>query len=337
MSDQIKTQLLEYYVNQPDVGENPEILDFASLSSGWASDVYAFTLRYEEAGQSVRQRLVLKTFTDNMDGIDRALKERHALFNLRSARYPVPGVSRVETDAVHIGKPFIVMEQVEGHLLADLLETADESERHALVELFVGLMTQLHSLSAKVLVPSLQPVSEFALVNREVHTLRGLVQQYGLTELAPLVDWLYTNRKSVPSPEPVITHRDFHPWNILLTSSGVPYVIDWGWQLSDARYDLAWTLTLLERSGFGTLRDAILAEYERVTGGVVQQLSYFEVLATTHWLFNITHSIRTGDALREGAAATFRTAMVEPVHQAFKLLTTRTGVALPEVEVWLQA
>lgn len=335
MTAQLNAQLLAYYTQQPATGQQPEILDLQALTNGWASSVYSFTLRYRDADEVVSQRLVLKMYNDNMDGIDRALKERHALYHLRAARYPVPGVVLVETDPAYLGRPFIVMERIEGRLLADRLAAADERERRELVQLFVGLMTSLHKLGPLVLVPRMQPVSSFALVNREVHTLRGLANQYDRPELLPLVEWLYERRKAAPTAQPVITHRDFHPWNVLVTDSGIPYVIDWGWQVSDARYDLAWTLTLLARSGEETLRDLVLAEYERVTGGAVEALAYFETLATTRWLFDISHSLRTGDALRDGAGAAFRMAMVEPARQAVDLLTTRTALVLPSAEWFL--
>ena len=332
MLEELRNDLVEYYNAHPATGNNPIIENMKPLNTGWASDVYAFTLKYDEAGEVVRQHLILKAYTNTVDGKDRALKERHALFNLRAARFPVPGVADVEIEPDHIGRPFIIMEQIDGELMADALNRADERERHELVRLFVGLMTDLHEMGAKVLVPSMKPVGDYTLVNREIYILRDIISRNGYAEFAPVVDWLYERRKTVSGQSAVITHRDFHPWNILLTENRLPYVIDWGWQVSDPRFDLAWTLTLLQRSGFGDLRDAVLAEYERVTGGPVEHLDYFEVLVSVRWLVNTAHAIRSGDALHSESSAAFQMAMVEPARAALDLIAAGTGLELPSAQ-----
>src|SRR5690606_35333595 len=122
----LETRLLDYYHTQPETGEKARIDNLTQLNNGWASNVYAFTLRYDENGESVGQNLVLKTYTDTPDGMHRALKERHALFTLRADRYPVPGVAAVEIAPVHLGTLFIVMEQVDGQLLWDAIQNGDE-------------------------------------------------------------------------------------------------------------------------------------------------------------------------------------------------------------------
>lgn len=333
---QIQSYLRSYFKAQPAFGEEPRVEEFQRLTSGWASDVYSFTLRYEQAdGNTIGQRLVMKAYQPTTDGMDRALKERHALYHLRTAKYPVPGVAAVEANADYLGQPFIVMEQIDGQLMADALDNADERERGELVALLVSLMTDLHDIDPKLLVPRLTPKSEFAFVRREIYVLRGLVQNYDRPEFTPVLDWLYEHHKEVPSDGPTITHRDFHPWNVILTNDGRPYVIDWGWQLSDKRYDLAWTLTLLERDGRQVLADDILAEYERATGAGIDGLDYFKVLATVRWLFDVTHSLKSGANLRSTAPgdtmpvqAEFRALITGSVRNAVDLIARETEIKL---------
>jgi aminoglycoside phosphotransferase (APT) family kinase protein len=332
--EQLRTDLRDYYIEQPIAGSNPMIEDLTQLNSGWASDVYSFTLRYEEDGQMVNQNLILKAYANTPEGKDRALKERHALFNLRADRYPVPGVAAVEIDDIYIGRPFVIMEQVNGKLLWDAFQEADEAGRHDLIRLFVGLLVDLHALGSKVLTPNVKVGGEFTLINREIYTLRSLVTHHQRDELMPVVDWLYERRKAAPCAEPVVTHRDYHPWNVLLTDQGRPFVIDWGWQISDPRFDVAWTLTLMERSGFQTFRDEVLAEYERVTGGKVEELAYFEVLAHLRWLLEVTNSLIDGTSLREGSQAEFRAVVADWVRYAASAIEKKTGIMLP-VESWL--
>jgi aminoglycoside phosphotransferase (APT) family kinase protein len=329
----LETRLLDYYLVQPETGENARIDNLTQVNNGWASDVYTFTLRYDENGESSSQHLVLKTFADTTEGKDRALKERHALFNLRADRYPVPGVAAVEIDPIHLGTPFVVMEKIDGELLWDALQTADEYKRAELIRLFVGLLVDLHERSVEKLVPNAK-VTEHTLVNREVYNLRSLANQYERPEMLPVIEWLYERRKDAPTDRPVITHRDYHPWNVLLTEHGRPFVIDWGWQISDARYDLAWTLTLLERSGYGDLSKEVLAQYEAMTGKPVDHLDYFAVLATTRWLMEVTNSLLFGVNLREGSEDEFRALVADYIFHAVNLIEAKTGIVLP-VENWV--
>jgi aminoglycoside phosphotransferase (APT) family kinase protein len=331
--EQLKTDLRDYYIAQPIAGQDPHIENLTQLNSGWASDVYSFTLRYEEEGRMIDQKLILKAYANTAEGKDRALKERHALFKLRADRYPVPGVAAIEIDEEFIGRPFIIMEQVNGKLLWDAYQEADEEGRKELTRLFVGLLVDLHALGAKVLTPNIK-TSEFTLINREIYTLRSLVTAYNREELLPVVDWLYERRKEAPCDTPVVTHRDYHPWNVLLNDQGRPFVIDWGWQISDPRFDLAWTLTLMERSGFKDFRNDVLTEYERVTGSKVDELEYFEVLANLRWLLEVTNSLVHGTNLREGTQAEFRAVVADWVRYAVNAIEGKTGIAL-STENWL--
>lgn len=331
----LEWQLITYYTQQPATGENPAIEDLTLLSSGWASDVYRFTLRYDQMGNTIRQKLVLKTYPNTAEGIDRALKERHALFHLRSEKYPVPGVSEVEIDSQHLGRPFVIMEYIEGELLWDALHQAEGEKRAELIRLFVGLLVDLHQRGLAILIPTLKPMSELALINREIHTLKGMISTQQRDEFTPIVNWLREHRDRAACDKPTTAHRDFHPWNVVIDSQGHPFVIDWAWQVADARYDLAWTLTLLERSGYKSVRDEVLQEYQRVTGAPVDQLDYFEVLTHVRWLMDVTHSLQRGENLRDGSKDEFRAVVSAWVRYAADDIHTKTGIALP-VEHLLQ-
>ncbi len=105
-------------------------------------------------------------------------------------------------------------------------------------------------------------------------------------------------------------------------------VLDWEWEIADLRFDLAWMLTLMQRSGFADFSAAALAEYQRQTGQPVEQLDYFEVLTTTRWLMNVTRSLQSGANLRAGAADEFRNFLPQPIQRARTLIAAITGIAL---------
>src|SRR5690606_36970932 len=194
----LQNQLEAYIAEQPETGGNSRIESLERIGGRGAKGVYAVTLAHDEAGETVTQKLVLKTYANSPEGVDRALKERHALYHLRTARYPVPAVLAVETSPEALGGPFVIMQQVEGETLGAALESADARKRQGLIAQFVGLLVDLHARGPEALIRrEMSPVSAHALINREIHTMRGLAQNREQQEYLPVIDWLYERRKSV--------------------------------------------------------------------------------------------------------------------------------------------
>src|SRR5262249_54492215 len=161
------------------------------------------------------------------------------------------------------------------------------------------------------------------LIKRELYNLKNMMNGNGA--LQPILDWLNERREAVPCLRPSITHRDYHPWNVLLTEQDKLSVIDWGWQISDPRYDIAWTLTTLARDGLMTLREYVLESYERLTEHPVEQLEYFEVLTNLRWLLNILNAFKSQAASLNGSGAKYRAELAIPVRRTLEMLTAQTG------------
>jgi aminoglycoside phosphotransferase (APT) family kinase protein len=333
MRHKVQLDLLSYYLKNFPTRSNIKVSAVETLTSGFASDVYSFHLAYNEDGAAHSENLILKTYPAGAVGADRALRERHALDNLHTEGFPVPQPITLEVEHVDMERSFIVMQRIEGRVLWEAFESASDAEKRDLTALFTGLLADLHGLPFEVLVPRLLVRDEYTLIKREIYNLRAMITQQQREELSPVADWLHARRDSVPCKRPRITHRDYHPWNVLLTAddSGYPYrayVIDWDWQIGDPRYDVAWMATLMERSGFADFRANALAEYERLTGAPLENFEYFEVLANARWLVNVTHSLETGAGLRNGAGERFRQFVATPIQRAKAMIRARTGIEI---------
>lgn len=330
MTTELQSRLRVYCYVKFDQYDEVEVPAFAVLSTNPESSVYAFTLQYLRDDQPESQSLILKTFQDDMYGKDRTLKERHALKNLHFRGYPVPRPLASETDADHIGMPFIIMEQVPGRLLGEVLKEAPPAQRPALITPFVQLLVDLHNMNLKALVDNLIVKDDYTLIKRELYNLKGLVD--GHDALTSVLGWLTARRDTVPCKRPSINHRDFHPWNVLVGDNGQQTVIDWGWQISDRRYDLAWLITKLHREGLGDLNHLILEEYQRLDEVTVEQLDYFEVLANLRWLANVGREIQTNPALQNGSRAQMRTGLLPMATRSIHQIAEQTGLEMPSAE-----
>ena len=113
-------------------------------------------------------------------------------------------VSRVD------GKWAIVSEYISGKTLEQLMTEAPEKEDEYL-ELFVDLQMKVHSKKC----PLLTKLKD--KMNRKIH-------------IADLDDntryELHTRLEGMPKHNKVC-HGDFNPSNIIVTDSGIPYIIDW--------------------------------------------------------------------------------------------------------------
>jgi aminoglycoside phosphotransferase (APT) family kinase protein len=320
------------YLNDTPLGVNDgQITEFTPLQSGQESAVYRFALNQSGEGFSATQHLILKHFTNTPTNIDRVQKERHALFHLRSRGFPVPGVVLAEPFPQMLNGPFVVMEFVEGATLHEALLSADDHEREVLLTQAMQTLARLHQVEVSVLVGRINPLTSFALVNRDVQALRKLIAQDArLTALEPLTDWLHARRKDAPCESPVITHRDFVPSNLIVSADAGLVVVDWGWQIGDPRADVAWTLNAIARLLGEDARDIARAAYQQASEDPLEHLDFFELMAELRWVLETVLAFRAEEATLDSAAR--QQMALEPIQQALTILSDRTGLTLPDAD-----
>jgi len=171
------------------------------------------------------------------------------------------------------------------------------------------------------------------LVAQEITRWLEYVHQLGRSDFDPLFDWLLENAPRTDHLS--VLHWDFHPFNILLRSDGTPSVIDWGnIQVSDSRFDLAWSLLLASTYGDPSARDRLLIGYEFATKKKVDQIEFFDAAASFRRLVTILLSLNAGSenmGMRPGAEK-MMLAQPEHIRSVYALLVERTGLRLPEAE-----
>lgn len=323
---------LEAYYRQKD--NDFQVASFTPISDGWETEVYAFTLTLRHQ----TEQMILRMYP----GTNAAAKCEHefnALWLLMQhpGNYPVPKVMLPQqTDSAILGKPFIIMQKIDGRPLGDLMRD-DIARQPELLSRFVQLVVDLHHLDYT---PFLQmfpntPDAPSAWLPALLARWRGMgaAQAWAI----PIFDWLDAHAPEAASGTTRLSplHGDFHPHNVLITPEDQLYVIDWsGFSLGDYRYDLAWTLLLIASSGYPQLRDLILSQYARLAGQPVANIEYFDVLAALRRLYDLAASLGGGAeslGMRPETVAIMRQQQ-HAYQYVYGLLRDRTGLRVPYLE-----
>jgi len=311
--------------------------ELASISVGWESDVYAFDLESGPPDACQREALVLRVYP-GADAYAKSGREFRGMQQLFAAGYPVPRVLALERDASPFGKPFVIMERVEGKTMWEPLFRSSEPQQSERLALFCDLLVRLHRLDWRPFVDdpaAVEQAGPYAFVDGWLAEARSILGQFDVPDAGALLEWLEARRDRVPCARPAPVHLDFHPANILLRADGTATVIDWTQiQVSDPRFDLAWTLMLVGAAEGWQWRDRILTEYQRLAGAPIQEIEWFEVAACGKRLFSVVVSLAAGPE-----ALGMRPEAVELMRQQFgalrnvyQLFMVRTGLRLREVE-----
>jgi len=333
----VEGPLQAYYARAFPAMQDVRIGDVTNISAGWESEMVAFQVEHGPAGARQREALILRIYPGG-DAVDKSAREFRGMRQLHQAGYPVPRVLVLEREHSPFGRPFVIMERVDGQVLWPLLFDASGQRQQELLTLFCRLFVRLHTLDWRPFVDdpaSYEAQGPYAFVDQWLDLARDLLARFPMPGVAPLIEWLEERRDEVPCLRPSLVHLDFHPENLLLCDDGSAVVIDWTQVgVSDARFDLAWTLLLVYTYEGTEWRERIRREYERLAGGRVEQLAYFDVFACAKRLVSVMLSLSAGSeqfGMRPEAAAIMRQQM-SAHRRVYDLLLDRTGLQVPEIE-----
>lgn len=335
MSNTIQKLLQDYYAQAFPTKSDLQIKEFANITDGWESQIYSFVAEYGPKTGRLRQGLVLRLYSGE-NAHTKAAHEFHSMSRLRRAGYPVPQVFLAEQEHSPFGKPFIIMERINGQVMWPLLSSSPPEKQQYLLALFCKLFVQLHALDWRLFVDSTDRHSDpYLFVDQWLDGARRTLNSSPQIGFLPIVEWLQDRRDDLSCQRPSPVHQDYHPNNVLIRDDGSAVVIDWtGFDVSDARFDLGWTLVLAHAYAGEYMRSSILQEYERLSGAVVKHIEYFEVCACARRLFDIAVSLSAG-AERRGMrreAVTMMRQQREAHQRVYDLLLKRTRIRLTAIE-----
>jgi aminoglycoside phosphotransferase (APT) family kinase protein len=289
------------------------------LKSGWAGEIISLKC------EGNTQKYVIKTYNSSKNGLENIKQEWKGLNLLYNANYPVP--RPIMSDFVN-EKPYIVMEEVEGNNLWDCYQTLAKEGKEQLLEKFVKAFVELHALDVSLVDKQLAKDSTSSFVEKEINDIKKLVEENKLEYFNQIIDWLQKEKVNIIFEKLSIIHRDYHPWNVIVDSNEKIYVIDLLWGVGDYRFDLAWTYTLMERSGFEEFSQSVLKKYKKIKNENINNFEYFKVFSTVRWLINVIISIKTGENLNETRSKEFENFVYPLIQKGIRSIQEITSIEI---------
>ena len=299
--------------------EQLTISDFTTPDAGASNETLLFEIHWQAQGQQYTQPLVARLEASG-EGIfpeyDLELQHR-AMHRLRDTDVKVPAMLGIELDASVIGKPFYIMERIDGRYMADNPPYQME-----------GWLTQESPDVCGGIWEN--AIKQMAAINRVDWESLGfadlwdkqcfatpLMQQLDYYEkflswaerlgrpfpkLYPVLQYLKDNQ---PSNEPMaLCWGDAKPPNLMIDhqSAEISAVLDWEMvHLGNPVHDLSWWFVLDDSltKGLGLPkvdglpnRAQMIAQWEQESGHSAAQLDYYELLSNFQFAI-IMHRVGT--------------------------------------------
>ncbi len=334
------SKFLDYLKERFPQRRNLKIVNLKNITSGWETEIESFDLEWLSDDGKVSHALIARIYPGK-GAAQKAEKEYRVMKHLQDIKYPVPSVYLIETDENVIGNPFMIMDRLDGGIFDDIANQSDETRQHW-GAIFSQLFVDLHRADWKSMVTEDEQRNfedPLFITRTNLSHYRNILEETGALDFLPIVEWMEERKDTVPCETPSITHNDFHGFNMLLDEKKNVFVIDWGaLRVTDARYDLAWTLLLYAAFGNMTLRNDLLRGYEAAAGESVDQIEFFEVYACLRRLFEISRSIKQGAdelGMRPEAVQMMKESVPHIVNVRNRLKDL-TGIVIPSVDVMIE-
>jgi aminoglycoside phosphotransferase (APT) family kinase protein len=287
------------------VDPEAKVSDAASPGNGMSSETVLFDMTVDGVTERYVARLapmpeVFPVFPE----YDIQLQAKCMDLARARTNVPAPEVAFLELDDQWLGTQFLVMKRIDGDAPPDVppyvfggwVSDATPEEKAKMQTATLEVLRQLHELTPDN--------ADLSFLLRPEHGATPLAQQLGYQRFYyewareggsfPLIErtltWLEENLPE--EGEPVLNWGDARVGNTLYRDFVPVAVLDWEMATVGPReVDLAWMIflheffqDLAERFGMPRMegfleRDAMIAEYEELTGHTVRNLEWFEVFA----------------------------------------------------------
>lgn len=276
--------------------DSVRITGWQKMSGGAVQENHALDCVSFAGGREQSHRLVLRTDARSAVAVSRSRAEEFAILRaVHAAGVPAPRAIALCEDRAVLGRPFYVMERLEGIAAGHILVRDDkwQGDRVALAGQLGAALARLHAIHpprpdlAFLGAPPADPA------HAAIAEYRGWLDQAGLAR--PALEWgLRWLERHAPPPGPaMLCHRDYRTGNYLVAGDRLTGILDWefaGW--SDRHEDIGWFCakcwrfgqTGREAGGIGA-REDFYRGYAAAGGTPIDPaaVAYWESMAHARW------------------------------------------------------
>jgi aminoglycoside phosphotransferase (APT) family kinase protein len=228
---------------------NIAIGNVARVQGGARRDAYRFDMRYtDKTGEHMRGLFLRRDSADPLRARERAI-EFAAYRSFFGRGVPVPAPVALMEDEVVLGSPFLVVERVEGGMIAGVFQTAAYAQfGDAIGRDFFSILGAVAAVDPyDTELPGVvdTPAAEDCW-RRELDHWESVIERDTLEPQAIAQAAIRRLRRNPPRPPPklAIVHGDFRRGNFMHDRDGrIVAVLDWELaHIGDPMEDLAWAL-----------------------------------------------------------------------------------------------
>jgi aminoglycoside phosphotransferase (APT) family kinase protein len=273
------------------------ISNLRKATEGFSYQTILFSAVWKSGEKQLSKDLVIRIEPEDNSAVGPCdIRSQFKLLRkLQDSEIPVPKVLWLEPKASYLGRPFFVMEKVEGEVPTPwTVEQMTETIRKKISEEFVRILTRVHSVNWKkrsldFLVsdvkadPARRETERWYRIARETQMKREPI----LTEA-----YLWLKQNSPEFNELSLCHGDFRLGNFIWERDKIAAMLDWEIaSLSDPMSDLGWLCLKCWRSKSrpelmtGLLkRSELYSLYEKYSGNKVEvdRVFFWEILGNLH-------------------------------------------------------
>lgn len=294
LTDDVIAEFSNHLKADGQFGPNPVVKQHGRLTGGWESYIYSLDISHGDQTTAAVVRILHGNNT-----LDRARHEYDAMVKLNSLGIPIPK-PYLSGFFESTKQGYILMERLKGRILGDIIQDPEVENSQDYIIKFVEDFVKLHEADWTRVADrdSAYPIhtDPLAFIGPYLERYAKAIHAHGFEELIPLLEILQDHIEDATCERLSLTHNDYHPFNVMVLENGDHRIIDWpSTDIRDARVDLGWSLMLIRSATNDQLRDIVYDLYTEMSSYEIENIEYFELLASMRRLFDIYRLIFAED------------------------------------------
>lgn len=297
---------LESYLKQKLEAEDLSIANVWKNLEGWSMETYSIGLSYVKDGRPVKREIIIRKAPEAglmAENYDVSIEYR-VLTALNKTKMAVPRTLWIEENPEVMGRPFYVMEKVEGSVPFPPAVSfdptyrlfSDDKERLSIADDFIKNLAYLHNVDWRPLGLDFLGVPERGTGSAmmQVRYWEDRITRAGFRDkpvIAYTVAWLKNNL--VENDRICIVHGDYRSGNYITRDKRIAAILDWELvHLGDPLGDIAYVLNAwrdgppLRWVSYLLPEEEFLERYEDASGIKIdkEKLEFYQMLFRFKWL-----------------------------------------------------